>query len=583
MPEAVLTPLPTGGAPRPPVTGRPSGWRSALGGWRVSGPDQPLWAGIALGLAALMLLPVVAIVLLALSSTNNEWPHLVQTVLPTTARSTLLLVTGTAAVTLLVGTAAAWLVTMYRFPARAILDRLLVLPLAIPTYIVAYCYVEILDYGGAVQSAVRSIGGYSTPRDYWFPDIRSTGGAIAVLSAVLYPYVYLTARASFVQQSTCVLEVARTLGQSSLGAFWRVALPLARPALAAGSALVMMETLNDLGAVQYLGVETLSVSIYVTWLQRSNLAGATQIALIGLIIVSLVLVVERIARGDSRFHHTTGRYRAIAFQDIEGWRGYAAAFLCGLPVVIGFVVPVIVLTRHAMVHFGEAFADGFVPAAINSILVAGAVAAVAVVLSLALAYAGRVSGRGPVPAAIRLAGMGYALPGTVLAIGVLIPFAMFDNWIDALLKAYIGVGTGLILSGTLFALVFALTTRFLTVALGNIEAGLQKVSPNLDAAARTLGETPLSALRRVHLPLLLPAMGAAGLLVFVDTMKELPATLLLRPFNFDTLATHVYGLTALEQFERAALGALAIVVVGLVPVLMLHRTVATSRPGSGSG
>jgi iron(III) transport system permease protein len=530
-----------------------------------------------------MLLPVVAIVLLALSSTNNEWPHLVQTVLPTTAWSTLLLVTGTAAVTLLVGTAAAWLVTMYRFPGRAILDRLLVLPLAIPTYIVAYCYVEIFDYGGPVQSAVRSIGGYATPRDYWFPDIRSTGGAIAVLSAVLYPYVYLTARASFVQQSMCVLEVARTLGQSSLGAFRRVALPLARPALAAGSALVMMETLNDLGAVQYLGVETLSVSIYVTWLQRSNLAGATQIALIGLVIVSLVLVVERIARGDSRFHHTTGRYRAIPFQDIEGWRGYAAAALCGLPVVIGFVVPVIVLARHATAHFGEAFAEGFVPAAINSILVAGAVAVVAVVLSLALAYAGRVAGRGPVPAAIRLAGMGYALPGTVLAIGVLIPFAMFDNWMDALLKAHTGVGTGLILSGTLFALVFALTTRFLTVALGNIEAGLQKVSPNLDAAARTLGETPLSALRRVHLPLLLPAMGAAGLLVFVDAMKELPATLLLRPFNFDTLATHVYGLTALEQFERAALGALAIVVVGLVPVLILHRTVASSRPGSGSG
>jgi iron(III) transport system permease protein len=534
-------------------------------------------------LAALMLLPVVAIVLLALSSTNNDWPHLVQTVLPVTAWSTLLLVTGTAIVTLIVGTAAAWLVTMYRFPGRAILDRLLVLPLAIPTYIVAYCYVEILDYGGPVQNAVRLIGGYATPRDYWFPDIRSTGGAIAVLSAVLYPYVYLTARASFVQQSMCVLEVARTLGQSSLGAFRRVALPLARPALAAGGALVMMETLNDLGAVQYLGVETLSVSIYVTWLQRANLAGATQIALIGLVIVALVLVVERIARGDSRFHHTTGRYRSIPFQDIEGWRGYAAAVLCALPVVIGFMIPVMVLARHAFAHIGEAFAEGFVPAAINSILVAGAVAIVAVVLSLALAYAGRVAGRGPVPAAIRLAGMGYALPGTVLAIGVLIPFAMFDNWIDALLKAHVGIGTGLMLSGTLFALVFALTTRFLTVALGNIEAGLQKVSPNLDAAARTLGETPLSALRRVHLPLLFPAMGAAGLLVFVDTMKELPATLLLRPFNFDTLATHVYGLTALEQFERAALGALAIVVVGLVPVLMLHRTVATSRPGSGSG
>jgi iron(III) transport system permease protein len=551
--------------------------------FRSSSSDQPFWTVLALGVAALMLLPVAGICALALSSTNNEWPHLLSTVLPVAAWSTFVLVCGTGAVTLVVGTATAWLVTMYRFPGRALFDRLLVLPLAIPTYIVAYCYVELLDFGGPVQSAVRSIGGFATPRDYWFPDIRSQGGAIAVLSAVLYPYVYLTARASFVQQSMCVLEVARTLGQSSLGTFRRVALPLARPALAAGCALVVMETLNDLGAVQYLGVETLSVSIYVTWLQRANLPGATQIALVGLFAVVLVLVLERLARGDSRFHHTTGRYRAIAFQDIEGWRGYMAAAACALPVIIGFAVPVVVLARHAITHAADAVADGFLPAAMNSILVAGAVAAVAVFLSLLLAYAGRVSSQRLVAVALRTAGLGYALPGTVLAIGVLIPFAAFDNGIDAFMRDRFGFGTGLILSGTIFALVFALTTRFLTVALGNIEAGLQKVSPNLDAAARTLGETPFSALRRVHLPLLLPAMGAAGLLVFVDAMKELPATLLLRPFNFETLATHVYGLTALEQFERAALGALAIVLVGLVPVLMLHRTISGSRPGSGSG
>lgn len=583
MPEAVLTPLPTGGRSAPPRPKRTGGWRSASGVRQWGGGGQSLWTALALGVAALMLLPVVGICVLALSSTNNEWPHLLSTVLPVAAWSTFVLVCGTAAVTLIVGTATAWLVTMYRFPGRALFDRLLVLPLAIPTYIVAYCYVELLDFGGPVQSAVRSIGGFASPRDYWFPDIRSPGGAIAVMSAVLYPYVYLTARASFVQQSMCVLEVARTLGQSSLGSFRRVALPLARPALAAGSALVVMETLNDLGAVQYLGVETLSVSIYVTWLQRANLPGATQIALAGLVAVALVLILERLARGDSRFHHTTGRYRAIPFQDIEGWRGYLAAAMCALPVVIGFAVPVLILARHAVAHVGDAVADGFLSAVMNSVLVASAVAVVAVVLSLLLAYAGRVAGQRLAPAAIRLAGLGYALPGTVLAIGVLIPFAAFDNGVDAFVRDRFGFGTGLILSGTLFALVFALTTRFLTVALGNIEAGLQKVSPNLDAAARTLGETPLSALRRVHLPLLLPAMGAAGLLVFVDAMKELPATLLLRPFNFETLATHVYGLTALEQFERAAPGALSIVLAGLVPVLLLHRTVAGSRPGSGSG
>ena len=583
MPEASLSAHGANGAPGP-WADKPSGrWRHAIARWRTSALEQPYWTAIALLLAALIVLPVAAIVLLAVSSTNNEWPHLVSSVLPVTAWSTLLLVTGTAAVTLTIGTATAWLVTMYRFPGRTLLDRLLVLPLAIPTYIVAYCYVEILDYGGPVQSAVRAAGGYAGPRDYWFPDIRSPGGAIAVLSAVLYPYVYLTARASFVQQSMCVLEVARTLGQTSLGAFWRVALPLARPALAAGGALVAMEVLNDLGAVQYLGVETLSVSIYVTWLQRANLAGATQIALLGLFAVALVLIIEHAARGDSRFHHTTGRYRAIPFQDIEGVWGYVAAFACALPVVMGFFLPVAVLLRHAFAHSGSAFDDGFVMAALNSVLVASVVAAVAVALALMLAYAARVTGRGAVTAANRVAGMGYALPGTVLAIGVLIPFAAFDNWVDAIARDRFSVSTGLILSGTLVALVFALTTRFLTVALGNIEAGFQKVSPNLDAAARTLGETPFRVLHRVHLPLLVPAMGAAGLLVFVDTMKELPATLLLRPFNFDTLATHVYGLTALEQFERAALGALAIVAAGLVPVLVLHRTVAGSRPGSGSG
>jgi iron(III) transport system permease protein len=260
-----------------------------------------------------------------------------------------------------------------------------------------------------------------------------------------------------------------------------------------------------------------------------------------------------------------------------------AAAICALPVIIGFAVPVAVLARHAVAHAADAVADGFLPAAMNSVLVASAVATVAVILALLLSYAGRVSGQRLVPAALRMAGLGYALPGTVLAIGVLIPFAAFDNGVDEFMRDRFGFGTGLILSGTLFALVFALTTRFLAVALGSIEAGLQKVSPNLDAAARTLGETPFSALRRVHLPLLLPAMGAAGLLVFVDAMKELPATLLLRPFNFETLATHVYGLTALEQFERAALGSLAIVLAGLVPVLLLHRTVAGSRPGSGSG
>jgi iron(III) transport system permease protein len=527
-----------------------------------------------------MLLPLATIVVLALAPGESIWPHLLRTVLPSALRDTLLLMLSVGGLTLLIGTGTAWLVTMYRFPGRALLDRLLVIPLAMPTYIVAYCYVELLDYAGPVQSGLRALLGWRTPADYLFPDIRSLGGAAFVLSMVLYPYVYLSARASFVQQSVCALEVARTLGRTSLETFREVALPLARPALAAGMALALMECLNDIGAVQYLGVETLTVSVYTTWLQRANLGGAARLALVMLAFVALLFLLERIARGEGRTHHTTGRYRSIPFQDIEGWLGWAAAAICALPFVLGFLVPLGIILKHAATHAGPALSAGFVRAALNSMLLAVAAAALAVAIALVLAYARRVAGNGFTRPAVLAAGLGYAVPGTVLAIGLMIPLAAFDNTLDALLRAQLGLSTGLLLSGTLGALTLALAIRFLAVALGSIDAGLERISPSLDAAARALGETALSALWRVHVPILLPAIGSAALLVFVDTMKELPATLLLRPFNFETLATHVYSLAALEQFEQASLAALAIVLVGLVPVLLLHQQVAGRRPGA---
>ncbi|MDX2307644.1 MAG: iron ABC transporter permease [Hyphomicrobium sp.] len=571
-------------SPAPPaLTPHPSnrGLVARVSSWRGRRRAAPAWT-IAVGLIALSItLPLTSVTILAARGSGEVWPHLVQFVLPTALVQTVLLILGVGGVSLVLGAGTAWLVTMYRFPGRTILDRLLVLPLSIPTYIVAYCYVDLLDYAGPVQSGVRALGGFKSASDYWFPDVRSLGGAIFLMSAVLYPYVYLTARASFVQQSVCVLEVARTLGETSIGAFWRVALPLARPALAAGLALVAMETLNDLGAVQHLGVQTLSASIYATWLQRSSLPGAAQIAVVALVAVGLVLAAERAARGDSRYHHTTGRFRAIPFQDIEGVRGYLVMVACALPFVFGFVVPILLLMRHAVVHLDLRALDGtFLAAAFNSISLAAAVASVATLVALVLGYAGRVASNGFIAPALRMSGLGYAVPGTVLALGVLIPLAAFDNWIDAAARSLIGISTGLLLSGTLAALVYALVARFLSVALGSVTAGLERISPHLDAAARTLGETAFSTLLRVHLPLLAPALGAAALLVFVDTMKELPATLLLRPFNFETLATHVYGLTALEQFEQASLGALAIVLVGLVPVLVLHRAITGGRPGS---
>jgi iron(III) transport system permease protein len=551
-----------------------------IGAWRHKRHASPAWTVVVALILMVVALPVVTVVLLALAPADNIWPHLARTVLPGSLTRTLLLAAGAGTLCFAVGTATAWLITMYRFPGRELLDRLLVLPLAVPTYIVAYCYVELLDYAGPLQTGLRSLFGWHTVRDYWFPQVRSLPGAVLIFSAVLYPYVYLTARASFAQQSVCVLEVARTLGRTPLWAFIEVALPLARPAIAAGVALVVMECLNDLGAVQYLGVETLSASIYATWMQRSNLGGAAQIAAVALLIVVALLAAERRFRGGARSHHTTGRYRAIPFHDLEGWKGLTAAALASLPFVLGFLVPVVVILQGAATHIGGALDSGFLRAALNSLMLASLAAAAAVAVALTLGYARRVAGNGFVRPAVRLSGVGYAIPGTVLAIGILYPLATFDNQVDAFMRATFGISTGLLLSGSLVAIALAYVIRFLAVALGQIEAGLDRISTNLDAAARTLGESALSTLWRVHLPLLFAPLGAAALLVFVDCMKELPATLLLRPFNFETLATHVYGLASIEQLEQAALGALTIVLAGLAPVLLLHKAIAGGRPGS---
>jgi iron(III) transport system permease protein len=540
------------------------------------------WALTAVLAAALLALPILSVVWIALSATDSIWPHLVSTVLPRALTNTLLLLAGAGTLALAIGTATAWLVTMFRFPGREIADRMLVLPLAMPVYIVAYAYVELLDFAGPLQTSLRTAFGAHSLIAGLVPDVRSLGGAITLFSLVLYPYVYLTARASFVQQSVCALEVARTLGRTAGGTFWSVALPMARPALAAGVTLVMMECLNDLGAVQYLGVETLSASIYATWTQRSNLPGAAQLSLVLLALVTALLVGERAARGEAAFHHTTGRYRAIPFETLSGGQALAALVVVALPVLLGFAVPFTVLALHALRQLGDFDAMMFLVAAGNSLSLASVTSLVAVMLALLFAYAARLHKSKATRLAARLSSFGYALPGTVLAIGLLAPLAAFDNGLDAWMRATFSVSTGLLLSGSLFAVTCALVIRFLAVAISNVEAGLERISPNIDAAAKTLGEGSASALRRIHLPMLRPAIGAAALLVFVDTMKELPATLLLRPFNFETLATHIYGLTAAEQFEAAAVGAVAIVLIGLIPVLLLHKAVASGRAGGSS-
>ena len=533
-------------------------------------------------LSLIALAPIIAIAVIAFQPSGDTWPHLIENVLPGAVRRTVGLMLGVGLLTLLIGTGTAWLVTMYRFPGRRYFQWLLLLPMAMPTYIIAYCYLELLDYSGVVQTGMRGLFGWRNAQDYWFPDIRSLGGAIFVMSAVLYPYVYITARASFIAQSVCVIEASRTLGRSASEAFWQIALPLARPALAAGVALALMETLNDIGAVEFFGVRTLTVAVYDTWLDRGSLAGATQIACVMLLFVFALLLIERGLRAGRQFHHTTGKYRDLPEDTLSGLHGTLAVLACSLPLLVGFVLPAGVLVSDAIVHVSSGLSPAFWQAAVNSLFLAFAAAVLAVAFAVVLAYGRRQTRSQLVQGASLVPAISYAVPGTVLAIGLLIPLAGLDNSIDAAMRSLFGISTGLLFSGTAFAIILAYTIRFLAASLGAIEAGLSKISRNIDAAGRTLGATVSDMLWTVHLPLLRPALGAAAMLVFVDSMKELPATLLLRPFNFDTLATQVFTLASLYRYEEAGLSALTIVVVSLAPVLLLHGIIARSCPGASA-
>ncbi|BAQ16889.1 ABC transporter permease [Methyloceanibacter caenitepidi] len=537
------------------------------------------WSAGALILSLLAAAPLFAIAIMALNSSGDTWPHLIENVLPGAVRRTLILMAGVAAIALVTGTGTAWLVTMYRFPGRGLFQWLLLLPLAMPTYIIAFCYIELFDYSGEVQTLLRNLFGWQNARDYWFPDIRTLTGAIFVMGAVLYPYVYITARASFVAQSVCVIEASRTLGRSAAETFWQIALPLARPALAAGTALALMETLNDIGAVEFFGVRTLTVTVYDTWLDRGSLAGAAQISCVMLLFVLAVLGLERALRSGRRFHHTTGKYRDLPESRLSGWKAALATLACALPILIGFILPTYVLAADAIVHLASGLTEDFWRAAMHSLGLSLAAAVLGVIFAVILAYGRRQTRSKLVHIASFVPAVSYAVPGTVLAIGILIPLAGLDNTIDEAARSLFGVSTGLILSGSAFAIVAAYTIRFLAASLGSVEAGLSKITRNIDAAGRTLGASVTQMLWRVHLPLLRPTLGAAALLVFVDSMKELPATLLLRPFNFDTLATQVFTLASLYRFEEAGLSALTIVLVSLVPVLFLHGIIAKSRPG----
>lgn len=522
--------------------------------------------------------PLMALVGIAALGDSAILAHVWRNVLPVALLETALLLAGIAVVTSVAGVGTAWLVVAYDFPGRRLLAPALMLPLAVPTYLVAYAYVEVLDPLGPVQTLWRWLFGYASRAEYGFPEVRSLPGAILVMAFVLYPYLYMSARALFAQQSAALLEVGRTLGCGPLRLFRHVALPLARPAVALGLSLVLLEALNDIGASEYLGVRTLSVSIYTTWLNRGSLPGAAQIAVTMLAVVALILIAERRARGRRRFDASLKRPRPVAPCRLRGWRAGLASLACALPVLLGFVVPAGLFASEAFQRVMRNDVDPDLPRQLAAtVTLAGIACAIIILLGTLIAVAVRLVPSRRVLMLARIAGLGYAVPGTVLAVGLLWPLAGFDNIVAEAWRWLTGRTSGLVLMGSGAAIIIAYAARFLGIAIGGVESGFARISPRMDDAARALGHPPRDLVREVHLPLLRPALASAALLVFVDAAKELPATLLLRPLNLETLATAVYADAARGSFEDGSIAALLIVAVGLAPVVLAARATSPRK------
>ena len=550
-------------------------------GRSASGGPAPL-ALTALVIGILTAAPIASVWLnLFAGGTGDTWAHLASTVLTEYVANTLVLCLGVGGGVILVGVSTAWLVTMHAFPGRRFFEWALVLPLAVPAYVMAYAYTDLLQFVGPVQSWLRESFGWRKG-DYWFPDVRSAGGAVAMFSLVLYPYVYLLARTAFLERAGGMLEVGRSLGLSAWASFFRISLPLARPAVAAGTALALMETLADYGTVAYFAVPTFTTGIYRAWFSLGDRIAAAQLSAALLGFVVLVLAAERASRGRARFHNTTGRNRPQPGQALSGAAALAAMLACALPLLLGFLLPAGVLLRLALGDGDAQFGSRFFQLAGNSFSLAALTALLAVGLAVLLAYSARLSGAGWSRALNRLVGLGYAVPGSVIAVGVLIPVTRLDNWLAAAIASWTGTSPGLLLTGGIAALVYAYLARFLAIALQTVEASLAKVTPSMDDAARSLGLGQGQTLRRVHLPLLRGSLLTAGLLVFVDVMKELPATLVMRPFNFDTLATQAYTLAADERLAEASTAALAIVAVGILPLIAVSRQIAKGNSKASS-
>lgn len=538
------------------------------------------WTVLACGLAVLIAAPVISVLVNAFGARSDIWGHLVDTVLGDYVTNSLLIMSGVTIGVLLVGVPAAWMTTLCRFPGRRLFDWALLLPMAFPAYVIAYAYTGLLDYAGPVQTSLRDLVG--DPQGLrWLPEIRSLPGAIVMLVLVLYPYVYLLARAAFLEQSVCVLEVSRTLGCSPWDSFRRVALPLARPAIAAGVALALMEALNDYGTVSYFGINTLVTGIFRVWRGMGDPVAASQIAIILLVFVFALLAIERWSRGRASYAHSTARYRPLPRYELRGWAAFGAIVGCALPVVLGFVLPAAMLVHWAL-SSPEFWQNAqFLDLLRNSFVLSGLAALLVLAVAVILAYALRLHSTPATRLAVRVASAGYAVPGAVLAIGVLLPLASIDHMLASWAKAHFGWSIGLVFTGTLAAVTYAYLTRFLTISFSAVEASLAKITLSMDLAARSLGRSPGQTLGLVHLPIMRGTLLTAAILVFVDVLKELPATLVLRPFNFDTLATRTYDLASDERLVEAAGPALSIGLVGILPVYLLTRAVRAARPGAG--
>lgn len=544
---------------------------------RGSFSGSAAWNIVTIGIALLVAIPIFTVISNIFVSSGDVWSHLASTVLPDYIKNSLWLMVGVGTGVFVIGVGSAWLVTMCSFPGSKQFQWMLILPMAVPAYLLAYTYTDFLTYAGPLQSWLRSLTGWDYG-DYWFPNIRSLWGAIVLMSLVFFPYVYLLTRAAFLEQSVSLLEAGRSLGASSTESFFKIALPLARPSIAAGMALALMETLNDFGTVDYFGVQTFTTGIYRTWFGLGERVAAAQLSAFLMLFILILILLERWSRNkmDTR-QSGTGRYKQLTLYKLKDWKAWGSTLFCSIPVLFGFLIPLGILTEMMISNFDQAVDARFMQFSLNTILVAIIAGCTALLVALIMAYGTRLRPNLLTRSATKIGSMGYAIPGSVIAVGILIPFGWTDNVVDSWARETFGFSTGLLLSGSIFALVFAYVVRFLAVAFNTVEASLGNITSNMDEAAQGMGYSFGKTLRKIHIPMMSGSLFAAIMLVVVDVIKELPATLIVRPFNFDTLAVQVYRLASDERLAESSGAALAIVVVGLIPVIILSRSIAKSR------